>query len=171
MRMQRQDWRRVMRGPAKAGHYRVGVAARRALALTAPASRERVAPIVFRPRAGGLSRTRVLGAEDGRERIGDRTRRAASTQVVASTRGPAKAGHYRVGIAARRALALTAPAIRERVAPIVFRPRAGGLPRTRVFGAEDGRERIGDRTRRAASTQVAASTRGPAKAGHSRRVP
>src|SRR5687768_5076847 len=64
------------------------------LALTAPASRERVAPIVFRPPrppqrgcrvggpgAGASRRTRALGAEDGRKRIGDRTRRAASTQV------------------------------------------------------------------------------------------
>jgi len=53
------------------------------LVLTAPASRERVAPIVFRPPRRRLSRTRGVGAEDGRERIGDRTRRAASTQVAA----------------------------------------------------------------------------------------
>src|SRR5215216_1512367 len=54
---------------------------RRALVLTAQASRERVAPIVFRPPRRRLPRTRGVGAEDGRKRIGDRTRRAASTQV------------------------------------------------------------------------------------------
>jgi len=56
----------------------------RVLALTAPASRERVSPIVFRPPAGAtrVDVTSAFGAEDGRKRIGDRTRRAASTQVT-----------------------------------------------------------------------------------------
>ena len=74
----------------EAGHSRIMDRSRQsrlsspcALALTAPASRERVAPIVFRPPAGAtrVDVTGAFGAEDGRKRIGDRTRRAASTQA------------------------------------------------------------------------------------------
>ena len=117
----------------------------RALALTALASRERVAPIVFRPPAGAtrVDVTSAFGAEGGWKRIGDRTGRAASTLVSADDRltghrsvdpvdshdGPAKAGHYFGSVRGLPSIRVHAILCTQSLTAVWPSPRIRRLPR------------------------------------------